>query len=241
MTFPGPRTERRGLSRHRNDAMRPPFSPLHLIFFLGLLLFITLSIQFGLMALTFEKLGLDTHSALLLLGTSLFGSVINLPLMTLQSDEPAPPPPAEEETGMWPPQLPFDGRTRIMVNVGGCLVPVFFSAYLLRHYPLGAPETVVAVLAVAGVSFLMSRPMHGIGVAMPVLVAPLSAALVAVVLGGEYRAPLAYVAGSLGVLIGADLLRLKDIRAMRFPVASIGGAGTFDGIFMTGLVAVLLS
>jgi uncharacterized membrane protein len=43
------------------------------------------------------------------------------------------------------------------------------------------------------------------------------------------------------VLIGADLLRFGDIRAMGAPVASIGGAGTFDGIFITGLVAVLLA
>jgi uncharacterized membrane protein len=43
------------------------------------------------------------------------------------------------------------------------------------------------------------------------------------------------------VLIGADLLRLKDIRRMGTPVTSIGGAGTFDGIFMTGIVAVLLT
>jgi uncharacterized membrane protein len=87
----------------------------------------------------------------------------------------------------------------------------------------------------------MSRPIPGLGIGMPMLVAPLTAALVAIPLGGEYRAPLAYIAGSLGVLIGADVLRLKDIRKLGAPLASIGGAGTFDGIFMTGLVAVLLT
>jgi len=220
--------------------MRTPFSPFHLLFYLGLLLFVTLSIQYGLMALTFEKLGLDAHSALLLLGTSLLGSGINLPLMTLQTGdaEGAPPP---DDLALFHSLLPYDGRTRIVVNVGGCLVPVFFSVYLLRHYPLGIFNTLTATLLVAGISHAMSRPVQGIGIGMPVLVAPLSAALVAVLLGGEYRAPLAYIAGSLGVLIGADLFRLKDIHTMRAPVASIGGAGTFDGIFMTGLVAVLLS
>ena len=54
-------------------------------------------------------------------------------------------------------------------------------------------------------------------------------------------AALAYIAGTLGVLIGADIFRLKDIRKMGTPVASIGGAGTFDGIFITGIVAVLLT
>jgi uncharacterized membrane protein len=88
---------------------------------------------------------------------------------------------------------------------------------------------------------LLSRPIPGIGIGMPMLVAPLSAVLAAIWLGGEYRAALAYISGSLGVLIGADLLRLPSLRKMNAPIASIGGAGTFDGIFVTGLVAVLLS
>jgi uncharacterized membrane protein len=76
---------------------------------------------------------------------------------------------------------------------------------------------------------------------MPIFVAPLTAALVALSLGGSNPAPLAYISGSLGVLVGADLLRLRDIPKLGVPVVSIGGAGTFDGIFITGLVAVLLT
>ena len=54
-------------------------------------------------------------------------------------------------------------------------------------------------------------------------------------------APLAYIAGSLGTLIGADLLNLGKVRGLGAPVASIGGAGTFDGVFLVGIVAVLLA
>ena len=71
--------------------------------------------------------------------------------------------------------------------------------------------------------------------------APLAAALTALLLDPEHSAALAYVSGTLGVLIGAELMRLKDIRRMGTPLADIGGAGTFDGIFMTGIVAVLLA
>jgi len=53
--------------------------------------------------------------------------------------------------------------------------------------------------------------------------------------------PLAYIAGSLGTLIGADLTNLDKVRGLGAPVASIGGAGTFDGIFLTGILAVLLA
>jgi uncharacterized membrane protein len=76
---------------------------------------------------------------------------------------------------------------------------------------------------------------------MPVLLAPLAAAASALLINAEASAPLAYVGGTLGVLIGADLLRLGDIRRLGTPFASIGGAGTFDGIFITGVVAVLLA
>ena len=43
------------------------------------------------------------------------------------------------------------------------------------------------------------------------------------------------------MLIGADQLRLKDVRKLGATLASIGGAGTFNGIVMTGIVAALLA
>ena len=76
---------------------------------------------------------------------------------------------------------------------------------------------------------------------MPFLIAPLTAAAVSMLMDMDHSPPLAYISGTVGVLIGADLLRLKDIRKLKTPFASIGGAGTFDGIFLTGLIAVLLT
>jgi uncharacterized membrane protein len=60
-------------------------------------------------------------------------------------------------------------------------------------------------------------------------------------LSRRFAGPLAYVSGSLGTLIGADLLNLDKLHGLGVPVASIGGAGTFDGIFVTGVLAVLLA
>jgi uncharacterized membrane protein len=221
--------------------MRTPFSPLYLFFLVAFTLWIIISINLHLMTLTFEKLGLAPGSALLLMLSSLFGSLINLPLFTLRASPPPSPIEMLYQGLLRPPRLPFTGRTQVAVNVGGCLVPLIFSFYLIRHSELAASHILLATAIVAAVSYGMSRPIAGLGIGMPMLVAPLTAAIVAILLGGEYRAPLAYIAGSLGVLIGADVLRLKDIRELGAPVASIGGAGTFDGIFMTGLVAVLLT
>ncbi len=52
---------------------------------------------------------------------------------------------------------------------------------------------------------------------------------------------LGYISGSIGTLIGADLLNLDKLQGMGAPVVSIGGAGTFDGIFLTGILAVVFA
>jgi uncharacterized membrane protein len=64
---------------------------------------------------------------------------------------------------------------------------------------------------------------------------------VSLIISWERAAPLAYAGGSLGTLIGADLLNLPRIEELGAPVASIGGAGTFDGIFLAGIIAVLIA
>ncbi|MDH4154239.1 MAG: DUF1614 domain-containing protein [Nitrospira sp.] len=53
--------------------------------------------------------------------------------------------------------------------------------------------------------------------------------------------PVAFVASVLGPLIGADLLHLRDIEKITTGIASIGGAGTFDGIVLSGIVAAYLA
>jgi uncharacterized membrane protein len=126
------------------------------------------------------------------------------------------------------------------VNLGGAVIPTLVSLYLLIRYELWV-KAMVAVAAVAAVLHWMATPVPGLGIAVPVFAPALATAIVAILLGRERAAPLAYIAGSLGALIGADLLNLGSIGALGAPIASIGGAGTFDGIFLTGIVAVLLA
>ena len=47
--------------------------------------------------------------------------------------------------------------------------------------------------------------------------------------------------GNPQALIGADLLNLGRIADLQAPVVAIGGAGTFDGVFLTGIIAGLLA
>lgn len=221
--------------------MQSPFSLIYLLIFLFLLGLLMAIAQFGIITFAFDKLGLQASSAALLLFGSLFGSAINLPLFTIRAERPDTPLPPLPRGLLGQLNRPFTGRTLIAINVGGCLIPVFFSLYLIRYNAIGWIDIIAAILIVAFVANRFSRPITGLGIAMPILVAPLTAAVVALIINPHYSAPLAYISGTMGVLIGADLLRLQNIRHMGAPIASIGGAGTFDGIFLTGIVAVLLA
>jgi uncharacterized membrane protein len=219
-----------------------PPTPLRLLIFILALAFLVGFIQVGLISIAFDKLGLSPESAYLLLMCTLAGSIINLPLFTLKADsESQPEIPPGPARWMFPRLPPFSGKIIVVANVGGAVVPVAFSLYLITHNPLNPFHIVAAVALVTIVARMFSFPIRGIGIGIPMLVAPIAAALIATALDPQQRAPLAYIGGTLGVLIGADLIRLKDLRRLGAPFASIGGAGTFDGVFLTGLVAVLLA
>ena len=222
--------------------MRLPYSPLLLLVFVFALGFLLAIVQLGALTIAFDKLGLTTGSAFVLLFASLFGSAINIPLFTVAAERsPSSEAPAPFRRLLRYHPLEFSGRTIVAVNVGGCLIPLAFSVYLMMRQSLPLVQVLVATAAIATLSRLVSRPIPGLGVGMPILVPPLAAAMVALLLNSAQSAPLAYISGTLGVIIGADLLRLNDIRRLGTPFASIGGAGTFDGIFITGIVAVLLA
>jgi uncharacterized membrane protein len=137
--------------------------------------------------------------------------------------------------------MPQTHQTVLAVNVGGAVIPVSLCLYLLLKIPFGWYLPVLVGLVTLVVNRL-ARPVKGLGIAVPGLIPPILAAVGAYLLCPPYlRAPCAYIASTLGILIGADLMRLNEIPELGAPVASIGGAGTFDAIFFGGILAVLLS
>ena len=199
-------------------------------------------LQVDIFEVAFAKLGLTPQQSLFLLIGSLLGSAINLPLLQLQKIEQA-------DSVKWVIQKIIWGITRIKlnntivvaVNVGGCLIPLGLSLYFISLQVIDPIKIVTGVLAITVLSVQSSQLIPGFGVAMPIFLAPLSAAFFALVIDPQHAAQLAYISGVLGVLIGADLLRIKTIAQLGTSVAVIGGAGTFDGIFLTGLIAALLA
>lgn len=217
-----------------------PFSRLQLLFFIVITLCLVVFIHLSALTLAFYKLRISESSAFLLFVTSLFGSFVNLPILALESPEPVKYERFEHGFVIDFIRRPT-GKVLIAVNVGGCLIPVLFSIYLLTQSAIEPLSLILAITVVTTISYGLSRPIKGIGIGMPMLVAPVTAAFVAILIGGEQRAAIAYISGVLGVLIGADLMHIRDVKKIGTPFASIGGAGIFDGIFITGLIAVLLT
>jgi uncharacterized membrane protein len=206
---------------------------------LGLALVIL--IQLRILRYAYIRLGIGPGIALLLLFGSLIGSYFNLPITVL----PGPPVRSGEIVSFFGMRyvVPFvvvSPSTILAVNVGGAVIPTLMSAYLVLRYQLW-PRAAIAVAAIAFIVHSMATPVAGMGIAVPVFVPVVATAILALVLSREYAAPLAYIGGSMGTLIGADILNLDKIGSLGAPIASIGGAGTFDGIFLTGILAVLLA
>jgi uncharacterized membrane protein len=92
------------------------------------------------------------------------------------------------------------------------------------------------------VCYFVARPVQGVSI----LPARISACCRRGTTGADIfapgdAAPVAYVAGVAGPLIGADLLHLSEIEESAVGMASIGGAGTFDCIVLSGIVAAYLA
>jgi uncharacterized membrane protein len=230
-----------------------PFSLTFLLLLIIILVFGLAFLFFGGIVSAFMKIGFSLGDALIVLLLSLVGSSINIPLTTLKSDSPVVQDSYVRVFGVSyrvPVRKIVRNETVLAINVGGAIIPVLISAYLLTKFPSSVLMAGIGILTVAFITYSVARPIRGIGIATPALIPPLAAALVAILLSWAIHIPgcpvdqcqvvTAYTGGVLGTLLGADILNLGKIKNLGAPVASIGGAGTFDGIFLSGFIALLL-
>jgi uncharacterized membrane protein len=212
-----------------------------LLILLGVLVTLTFLAVLRVLQFAYAQLGIAPRYFFTWLFLSLAGSYINLPILRLSP---------EQMTRL--DEVPFYGVPYVIpsvetspgpilaINVGGAIIPILMSLFLIVKNDLYRKAAWgVAIVSLA--CYLLAEPVPGVGIAIPVFYPPVIAAIVALSLSRRYAAPLAYACGSLGTLIGADLMNLGRIRGLGAPVMSIGGAGTFDGIFVVGLIAVLLA
>ncbi|MCL2430132.1 MAG: DUF1614 domain-containing protein [Alphaproteobacteria bacterium] len=223
--------------------MHQMYLPLAAPFFailVGVFLLVVVLIQINVLRYAYTRLGVSSGTALLLLLASLIGSYINIPVVVFPGREVQ----SGEDVvffGMHYYGLPVETPdTVIAINIGGAVIPTLLSLYLLGKNNLWV-RGIITTAIVTVIIHMLAYPVQGVGIAVPVFVPPVATAIVALLIAHRHAAVLAYAGGSLGTLIGADLLNLGVVRGLGAPVASIGGAGTFDGIFLTGIVAVLLA
>ena len=219
------------------------------------LLMLTPLISLFLRTVFVEYLGLPPELFLIILLLSLLGSFVNIPIAELESLQPVYTYREISFFGVtwYIPQVDMGWRrTIIALNVGGGLVPIIVSLYLLLYaIPQAEPDplstyikVLIVLLIVSLIVHKSSKVVRGLGIATPAFIPPMITA-VATLLIYHVGIPsnpvrIAYIGGTLGTLIGADILNLHRIPRLGAPIVSIGGAGTFDGIYTTGLISVLL-
>ena len=245
-----------------------PVSPLVLILLILLVIIGLPLLFFGLIGAALANLGFGFWGIVFLIIAIIVGSFINLPITTLYPKKtPEPVRERGKPRGQYAPSM-YDkmyrterfeveeqketGGMQICINIGGALIPLLIAVYLvisaltgqITNDPWYFAKMVAAVAVVSAVSYFIARPVKGIGIAAPFFTAPLVALCLGLVLGGGFGLPaagIAFVAGTLGTVIGADIMHLRDIASHGAKMISIGGAGTFDGIFLTGIVTALLA
>jgi len=192
---------------------------------------------FHIITIGFEKLGISPEITIFLLLAILIGSSINIPLGRKKLMH------VEEERffGLW--RAPKVKAQGLAINLGGAIIPILLSFYFLYLVWLGGFEIkpiLIATLLMVVVSKFLARVVPGVGISMPAFIPPIFSAILAIILAPGFAAPTAFVAGTMGVLIGADILNLRKIQKYG-GFLSIGGAGVFDGIFLVGIISALLA
>jgi uncharacterized membrane protein len=200
----------------------------------------------------FEQVGFDHWHASLAVFGSVLGSLVDIPLGTV---------PISAYPQWYVLLASFLSSNfsvqfhpvYLAVNVGGCIIPMIISTHLLIRGRASAGKSLIGILTVAVITYSVAMPVPSEGITLPFWISPLLAAVCGLILARGYRgaAPLAYISGTLGTLLGADILMLitpgvlpllSPLHVQMKPlVLSIGGAGVFDGIFLTGIMAVLLA
>jgi uncharacterized membrane protein len=206
------------------------------------LLLLVAAVELRVVEYAYARIGIAPRALFALLAASVLGGFVNLPVARLH-DEPITALRDVQVFGVRY-RIPVVERragTVVAVNVGGALVPAGVSAYLLATNPGSLLGPLAATAITAAAVHALARPVAGVGIAVPMWTPPLVAAASALLLAPAAPARAAYVGGTIGSLVGADLMNLGRLRGLGAPAVSIGGAGTFDGIFLTGILAALLA
>ncbi|MFZ3385170.1 MAG: DUF1614 domain-containing protein [Candidatus Methanoperedens sp.] len=198
-------------------------------------IFISLNI-FG---TAFRKLGFPPEYSVYFLFLSLPCSYLNIPIKKVRSRISVISDNASDalRSGLAASSLKM--YTTIAINLGGAVFPIIMSVFLSTKVNL--VEILSGIFIMTIIIHKIARPVKGSGIAIHAFLPPLLAAFVAIIISPQNAPVIAYISGTFGCILGIDILNLKKIPDLGVPLVSIGGAGTFDAIFLTGIISVLLA
>jgi uncharacterized membrane protein len=219
-----------------------------ILLMIGLVILVIPLLFLGLVGAAFTRLGFSWIAALAVVLLMLFGSFVNIPLYRIKRDM------IRVDTM----ELPFAGgafapppvwETIVSLNLGGALIPVAVSAYLLSQATALEGTAIlqpvaVGIVIVAAIAWLATRSVPGYGLRAPLFIPGLAALLCGLLLTGGtglLAGVIAFVAGTAGTLLGAGIAQLPRVRDIEVPEISIGGAGMFGAIFLACILSTLIA
>jgi len=129
----------------------------------------------------FQGIGFTPLQVIVILAVTLLGSAINIPLLHISSWEDIVT--VKEVQFFWityriPTVAPEQITTLVAVNLGGAIIPVFVSVYLLGQHISLLPQSLGA-LVTSIIVHLVARKVPGVGIATPAFIPPIGGALTA--------------------------------------------------------------
>jgi uncharacterized membrane protein len=182
---------------------------------------VSLVIFFGLAQRVLDRMGLTNWQAIGVIVAMLVGSFIDIPV--------------------------WRGDIEVTLNLGGAIIPLILSIYLLIKAGsakekwraiIAAVGTGIATSVIGGV-LMTGEVSDQLAMLDPIYIYPLIAGLVAYILGRSRRA--SFVAAVLGVM-GMDMVHWVWLYRNNVPgTVYLGGGGAFDSIVIAGIFAVVLA
>lgn len=227
-----------------------PVSFLIIALFVIILILMIPFLFIGIIGGALSKPGFGFFGIVLILAATIAGSFINIPVLNIRSgSEVVRVPHGRLADSRYRPVV-SGGTTVVAVNVGGAVVPLIVSLYLIYSGFISGGGTVLlyalfaGIIVVAVISNISAKSVRGRGIGFSFLIPPLAALICALLLStavSGFAPVIAYVSGTLGIIIGADLLNIRKMAGRGADMIPVGGAGTFDGVFLTGIIAALLA
>ncbi|WP_292371082.1 DUF1614 domain-containing protein [Methanoregula sp. UBA64] len=230
-----------------------PLTVIALLVIIGLIVIVVPLLFLGLVGQAFTNLvGLSWITATALVILILICSLVNIPVWKVRKETIRMPhgeagqfPDAFTPTevgGMW--------ETSIAVNLGGAIIPAVMACWLLyKATDVMTGDTLylqvaVAILIVAAIAYVTTRPVVGLGIRTPLFVPGLTALLCGILFAqglGLSAGVIAFVSAVFGILLGANIAHLPHAGDLEVPQVSIGGAGTFGAIFIGCILSAIIA